>query len=180
MEDMIFSYFCGPEGDVAQLVEQRTENPCVSGSIPLITTILAQKVYMKTEGNSYKFDRVLLIDDNDIDNFINERMITTNHFSKAVTVKNSGEAALQFLRDNTDKDILPEVIFLDLNMPVMDGFAFLIEFEKLPDPVKNNCKVIVLSSSISPEDINRASTNPFVVKYVNKPLNERYLEAINF
>jgi CheY-like chemotaxis protein len=135
---------------------------------------------MKPEDNSFKFDRVLLIDDNDIDNFINERMITTNHFSKQVIVKNSGEAALQFLKDNADKEDLPKVIFLDLNMPVMDGFGFLTEFENLPASVKNNCKIIVLSSSISPEDINRASTNPLVMKYVNKPLNEKYLAAINF
>ena len=130
--------------------------------------------------DSYKFDSVLLIDDNDIDNFINERMITTNQFSPKVIVKNSGELALQFLRDNADSENLPKVIFLDLNMPVMDGFAFLDEYEKLPDNIKSNMKIIVLSSSISPEDINRASTNPYVVKYVNKPLNEKYLSAINF
>ena len=136
---------------------------------------------MKTEDNTYKFDRVLLIDDNDIDNFINERMITTNFFSNRVIVKNSGESALNYLKENAGEDAnLPQVIFLDLNMPIMDGFAFLTEYEKLPDAVKKNCKVIVLSSSISPEDINRASTNPLVVKYVNKPLNEKYLAAINF
>jgi CheY-like chemotaxis protein len=136
---------------------------------------------MKNDEKSFKFDRVLLIDDNDIDNFINERMITTNYFSRKVVVKNSGEAALKFLIENAEnKNILPEVIFLDLNMPVMDGFAFLQEYEKLPESVQENCKVIVLSSSISPEDINRASTNPFVIKYVNKPLNEKYLDAINF
>lgn len=136
---------------------------------------------MKTDDKSFKFDRVLLIDDNDIDNFINERMITTNQFSNNVTVKNSGDAALQYLRDNAgNEDIIPQVVFLDLNMPVMDGFAFLVEFEKLPKSVTSKSKVIVLSSSISPEDINRASTNPFVVKYVNKPLNEKYLDAINF
>ena len=136
---------------------------------------------MKTEDNSFKFDRVLLIDDNDIDNFINERMITTNHFGKSVVVKNSGEAALQYLRDQSGNLAnLQQVIFLDLNMPVMDGFGFLAEYEKLPEEVRTGSKVIVLSSSISPEDINRASTNPLVVKYVNKPLNERYLEAINF
>ena len=134
---------------------------------------------MKAEGN-YKFDSVLLVDDNDIDNFINERMITTNQFSPKVIVKNSGESALQFLRDNAANEDLPRVIFLDLNMPVMDGFAFLDEYEKMPENVKIKTKIIVLSSSISPEDINRASTNPHVVKYVNKPLNERYLEAINF
>ena len=136
---------------------------------------------MKTEDKTYKFDRVLLIDDNDIDNFINERMITTNFFSNRVIVKNSGESALNYLKENAGEDAnLPQVIFLDLNMPIMDGFAFLTEYEKLPDAVKKNCKVIVLSSSISPEDINRASTNPLVVKYVNKPLNEKYLAAINF
>ena len=56
---------------------------------------------MKSPEQPYKFERVLLIDDNDIDNFINERMITTNQFSKQVVVKNSAEAALQFLQDNT-------------------------------------------------------------------------------
>jgi CheY-like chemotaxis protein len=107
-------------------------------------------------------------------------MITTNQFSPKVIVKNSGELALQYLRDNATSENLPGLIFLDLNMPVMDGFAFLDEYEKLPDSIKSNMKIIVLSSSISPEDINRASTNPYVAKYVNKPLNEKYLAAINF
>src|SRR6185503_12538620 len=127
-----------------------------------------------------KFDRVLLIDDNDIDNFINERMITTSSFAKTVLVKTSAEAALDYLRQHAEStDILPQVIFLDLNMPVMDGFGFLAEYEKLSDTIRNFCKVIVLSSSISPEDINRASTNPYVVKYLNKPLGEKYLQAVN-
>jgi CheY-like chemotaxis protein len=128
-----------------------------------------------------KFERVLLVDDNDIDNFINERMITTSNFSKQVTVRNSAEAALDFLRRNSDStDTLPQVIFLDLNMPVIDGFGFLEEYQKLPDTIKKFCKVIVLSSSISAEDINRASTNPYVLKYLNKPLSEKYLQAVNF
>ncbi|MFN8165406.1 MAG: response regulator [Bacteroidia bacterium] len=136
---------------------------------------------MKSTDKPIKFERVLLIDDNDIDNFINERMITTNHFSKSVVVKNSAESALQYLRElPSDINALPQVIFLDLNMPVMDGFGFLAEYEKLSETIRKNCKVIVLSSSISPEDINRASTNQYVVKYVNKPLNEKYLDAINF
>ncbi len=135
---------------------------------------------MKSD-NSFRFERVLLIDDNDIDNFINERMITTNQFGRQVIVKNSGELALTYLKENeSNPDLLPEVIFLDLNMPIMDGFAFLEEFEKLSETVKKTGKVVVLSSSISPEDINRASTNPLVKKYVNKPLNEKYLLAINF
>ena len=75
---------------------------------------------MKTADDSFKFERVLLIDDNDIDNFINERMITTNQFSKAVIVKNSAEAALQFLKDNDGNDaVMPQLIFLDLNLSLI-------------------------------------------------------------
>ena len=130
--------------------------------------------------NQFKYEKVLLVDDNDIDNFINERMITTSNFSRTVVVKNSAENALDYLRKQTGNIVdLPSVIFLDLNMPVMDGFGFLDEYDKLSDVIKNHCKVIVLSSSISPEDINRASGNPYVKKYLNKPLGEKYLKAIS-
>lgn len=129
---------------------------------------------MKT--NRYR--RVLLIDDNEIDNFINERMITTSHFSEEVIVKNSCDAALEYLQSLQAQENYPEIVFLDLNMPVKDGFAFLEEFESLPESLKATSKIVVLSSSISPEDISRASTNPYVFKYVNKPLSEKYLEAI--
>ena len=129
----------------------------------------------------YRYNRVLLIDDNDIDNLINSRIMTSHNFAAMVDIKTTTESALDFLKAMTEEsDNLPSLIFLDLNMPVLDGFAFLKEFSQMNDVVKNNCKVVVLSSSISPEDINRASTDPFVIKYINKPLSEMYLEAIAF
>jgi CheY-like chemotaxis protein len=131
---------------------------------------------MKTEQSRY--NKVLLIDDNEIDNFINERMITSSHFSNIVDVKNSADSALDYLRGLNEKSEIPEIIFLDLNMPVKDGFAFLSEYEELPEFIRNVSRIVVLSSSISPDDISRASTNPHVFKYVNKPLSEKYLEAI--
>jgi CheY-like chemotaxis protein len=147
----------------------------------LLVDVRILKAKMKKEEKPFKFQRVLLIDDNDIDNFINERMITTTNFSQTVVVKSTAEAALEYLKKNAAAaDLLPQIIFLDLNMPVMDGFGFLKEYDGLPDTIKKFCKVIVLSSSISPEDINRASTDPYVTKYINKPLNEKYLDAINF
>ncbi len=126
-----------------------------------------------------RFAHVLLVDDNEIDNFINERIIVSSGFCANVVVKFSADAALEYLREvSSDPAQVPDVIFLDLNMPVKDGFGFLADFASLNDNVKSKSKVIVLSSSISPDDINRASVNPHVYKYLNKPLSEKYLEAV--
>ena len=129
---------------------------------------------------TYRIKTALLEDDNEIDNFINERIINSSGFAEQVIIKNSSDAAMEFLRSKPTGSGFPEVIFLDLNMPGKDGFVFLEEFDALPDEVKNKAKVVVLSSSISPEDINKASTNPYVLKYINKPLSEKYLEALQF
>lgn len=127
-----------------------------------------------------RFETVLLIDDDDIDNFINEKIITSALFANGVIVKNSAQAGLDFLKENINN--LPEFIFLDLNMKGMNGFDFLVEFDKLviENPIyKDRCKILVLSSSISEEEIHKASINPYVVKYLNKPLTENYLDAIS-
>lgn len=137
---------------------------------------------MKNKSTSTaRYKKVLLVDDNEIDNFINERMITSCGFAERVIVKTSSDEAIGYLKENQDnEDLLPEIVFLDLNMPVKDGFVFLSDFKReLNEIVHKKCKVVVLSSSISPEDINKASTDPHVSKYVNKPLSEKYLEAIN-
>ncbi|MGR6087233.1 MAG: response regulator [Arcticibacter sp.] len=126
-----------------------------------------------------RFAHVLLVDDNEIDNFINERIIVSSGFCANVVVKFSADAALEYLREvSSDPAQVPDVIFLDLNMPVKDGFGFLADFASLNNNVKSKSKVIVLSSSISPDDINRASVNPHVYKYLNKPLSEKYLDAV--
>jgi CheY-like chemotaxis protein len=129
---------------------------------------------------TYRFPSALLIDDNEIDNFINERIINTSGFAEKIIVKTSTDEALEFLKTcEQDPSQTPPVIFLDLNMPVKDGFVFLEEFNKLHESVKSKTKVVVLSASISPDDINKASANPYVIRYLNKPLSEKYLEAIS-
>ena len=130
-----------------------------------------------------KYNQVLLIDEDQIDNLINERIITSGFFAKEVIVKTSAQSALDYLNNVLDNNIsLPQIIFLDLKMPEMDGFGFLDEYDGLVKKyprLKKECRVIVLSSSISPADIDRASTNIHVLKYLNKPLSHKYLDAIN-
>lgn len=133
-----------------------------------------------SKGQKTKYNSVLLIDDNEIDNYINERVILSNDFAKEVIVYSSGEEALEFLRSG---DYTPDIIFLDLSMPIMDGFVFLQQYEELlknKSALKEKTKIIVLSSSINPEDIDRVSVNPYVYKYINKPLSSDYLNAINY
>jgi len=132
------------------------------------------------EDDSKTLELVMLVDDNDTDNFISKRIIEITNFAKVVIVKSSGKSALDYLEENKENDgSLPEIIFLDINMPIVDGFVFLYEFEKFSDSVKDHCKVIILSSSDNKRDIDKIVNNDYVIKFITKPLTEASLEEIN-
>jgi CheY-like chemotaxis protein len=122
---------------------------------------------------------VMLVDDNDTDNFISKRIIEITKFSGRVEVKNSGKSALDYLRENQNNvENLPNIIFLDINMPIVDGFVFLYEFDKFNELVKNKCKIIILSSSDNKRDIDKIVNNNHVIKFITKPLTESALDEI--
>jgi len=124
-------------------------------------------------------DLVMLVDDNDTDNFISKRIIEITKFASEVEVKNSGKKALDYLKENENNvDRLPDLIFLDINMPIVDGFVFLYEFEKFNDLIKNKCKVIILSSSDNKRDIDKIVNNDHVIRFITKPLTESALSEI--
>jgi len=125
-----------------------------------------------------KYSKVLLIDDNYIDNFVNKKLIEMTGFASDVEVYESAVDALNNLKTRK-KEEFPDVIFLDIMMPVMDGFAFLEEYNKLGQDHREKCKIIMLSTSESFQDLNKANKNPLVQKFLNKPLTEPVLEAIN-
>ncbi|MDH5365402.1 MAG: response regulator [Cyclobacteriaceae bacterium] len=124
-------------------------------------------------------DLVMLVDDNDTDNFISKRIIEITKFANEVEVKNSGKKALDYLRENeNNEERLPDLIFLDINMPIVDGFVFLYEFEKFNTLIKNKCKVIILSSSDNKRDIDKIVNNDHVIRFITKPLTESALSEI--
>lgn len=129
--------------------------------------------------NSRHIQLVMLVDDNDTDNFISRRIIEITKFSDDVVIKNSGKSALEYLQENkTERSKIPDLIFLDINMPIVDGFVFLYEFEKFEHLIKDKCKVVILSSSDNKRDIDKIVNNDHVIKFITKPLTELALDEV--
>lgn len=132
-----------------------------------------------------KYHSVMLIDDNEIDNLINQKMVEAARLSDYIYTHTGAKSAIEFLKniEQLEKDIvesvLPDVIFLDIDMPLMDGFQFLEEFNKLKDTTIKKCKIIMLTSSINPQDVSKSKKYEAVKKYLNKPLSQESLTELS-
>src|SRR5688572_7561797 len=122
-------------------------------------------------------DKTVLIDDSDIDLFIQRRFLEVYNFSSELLLYKSAEEALSWLRKATIKDA-PDIIFLDLNMPEVDGFSFLKNFRDLPEPIKTKSKIVVLTSSNSAKDRTQAFTFKNVIQFITKPLKQTDIEDL--
>ena len=142
------------------------------------STITKSKGTNKQAASAGRYDKVMLVDDNAIDLFINKSLLETSGFSTQIESFESAQEAIVQLSICPFNE-LPNVIFLDIMMPVMDGFEFLTAFEQLPAQIKNHCKVIMLSTSESFKDLNKANSNRAVKKFLNKPLSQEIIDAIN-
>ncbi|HEX8546293.1 MAG TPA: response regulator [Cytophagaceae bacterium] len=117
------------------------------------------------------FELVLLIDDSEIDNFVTKRIVVHSGFGKNIVIKDTVHDALLYLQDEKSNiEMVPDIIMLDINMPIQNGYAFLEEFEKLDEMVKNKSKIIIVSSSDEHEDLEKMFENKRVFKYIVKPL----------
>jgi CheY-like chemotaxis protein len=119
----------------------------------------------------------MLVDDSEIDIFINKKILEGNHFSRDILSTTSPREALDMLQNLRNGNV-PDLIFLDLNMPVIDGFRFLSEFTNLPKSVRDQIGIIVLTSSENDVDRFMAAQSNSVIEYISKPLTDEKLEKI--
>jgi CheY-like chemotaxis protein len=119
---------------------------------------------------------VLLIDDDPVNNIVNTRIIERYMTTKVKVYDEAGEAFRQ-LSHWPDAEF-PEIIFLDINMPEMNGWDFLEAMQVLPYHVWDKCRIVMLSSSIDSADIKKARTYPMVEDFISKPLTPDKLNRI--
>ncbi|WP_242928723.1 response regulator [Pontibacter vulgaris] len=124
--------------------------------------------------------RVVLIDDDQVNNFVCESIIKNEKFAEEVISFEWAEEALSFLKEATEKApaSFPELIFLDINMPGMDGWSFIDEYRKLPEEVTGRCNLFMLSSAVDRKDIVSAKSLEEVKDFFSKPLSPEILEFI--
>ena len=124
-------------------------------------------------------DCVLLIDDDKATNFFNKRVVTKHKGFGEVNTVQSGMAALEYLISVGDnKATKPDLIFLDINMPAMNGWEFLTEFSKLDSKITRDIKIILLSTSSNPDEVIASSKNHSVDDFINKPLSLNLLDDV--
>jgi CheY-like chemotaxis protein len=122
---------------------------------------------------------IMLVDDNRNDNFFHEREIKKNNKSTIVISKSSGMDALDYLKSTKDnKEMVPDLILLDINMPGMNGWEFLKEYNRLEKDLQSRVIVIMLTTSDNPDDEAKAKEFNFVSEYITKPLTKETMEDI--
>ncbi len=141
-----------------------------------------RKPISKTKNFKHKI--VMLIDDNDLDNIINHKVIESVDFAEIVYTNTSAMSALEFLKNleatsGLSNHLLPEYIFVDLNMPMVDGMQFIELFYKQFKSISAKSKLVVLTSSINLNDKVRVNKLNPEIPFLNKPLTNESLISLN-
>ncbi len=124
-------------------------------------------------------DTLYLVDDDDTYQFIVERTLASFDLVKSIKIFSNGKLAIDFLEAAIDNpDQVPDIILLDLTMPVMDGWQFLENYLLLKPRIGKKITIYVVSSSIDPTDMERAKAISEVTDYIVKPLSKEKLISL--
>jgi CheY-like chemotaxis protein len=124
-----------------------------------------------------KLNHILLVDDDNINNFINEKLLKKLDCAHKTSIATNGEEAILLLNNICKDNLCPELILLDINMPVMDGFEFLERYKELNFPNKQSIIIVMLTTSTNPNDTDRLNKTG-AAGYISKPLTEQKLTEV--
>ena len=116
-----------------------------------------------------KLGCTLLVDDDQTTNFLNQLLLRNLAVTDKLLVARNGQEALEMLQDSSKQDEAPQLILLDVNMPVMNGFEFLEAYEQLSLPQRQSVVIIMLTTSLHPRDVQRVR-EASIAGYLSKPL----------
>ncbi|MEX2597549.1 MAG: response regulator [Salibacteraceae bacterium] len=123
--------------------------------------------------------KVFVIDDDDIYQFLLKKELKHTNMVERVTMFSDGRKALDyFLNHKEDTDNLPDIVFLDINMPIMNGWRFLEEFKMLSPKIKKSITLYLVSSSFDDRDISRSKEYSEVTDYIIKPVKRSDLISV--
>jgi len=126
-----------------------------------------------------KLNCILLIDDDEPTNFINEIVVRQANCTKNVIAIQCARHALEFLKSNHKETYQkPDLILLDINMPGMDGWEFLEEYKNLENVQKHHITIIMLTTSLIPDDQTMAESIKEISGFKLKPLTDKMLKEI--
>lgn len=128
-----------------------------------------------------KLNCILLVDDDEPTNFLNKMVLEDVDCAETIKVADSGQNALEYLEKAEGPNgnpSSPDLIFLDINMPAMNGWEFLERYSSLDKRHKANVVIVMLTTSLNPDDRTKASGIPDVSGFETKPLTPEKLQAI--
>lgn len=120
---------------------------------------------------------IMLVDDNMIDRLVHRRLLEIHKIGNVISEFDSGITALDYLKENrSDKDKIPDLILLDIMMPGMGGFDFMVHLANLLDQFDKAPLVYMLSSTNDESDIRKVRNDPHVIKMLSKPFSPNVLK----
>lgn len=125
-----------------------------------------------------KVKKIMIVDDNEFDCYITSKVINNVDVTVDIMEFNSSLTAIQYLEEfQSSPEKLPHLIFLDIYMPLLDGFDFIEKFNEFSDVIKSHTKICILSTTVDDMYIHKAKVNESIL-FTSKPITKEFLQSI--